>query len=390
MSHSDPEFLLALACCRWPPSPHRDALVRARSGGVDWARFRAVLRRHRVEGLARQALADAQVELPAPLTAALAEEAAAIARQNLAFAAESRRVARLFEAAGVLFLFVKGATLDMLVYATLGLKKGRDIDLAIAPEAVEQACALMVEAGYDRVIPGPEVSADRFPTWVRLCKETNWRHPRTGIFLELHNGLVDNPELLKGVGAHSPRRGVEIAPGLSLPTLRDEELFAYLCVHGATHAWSRLKWLADLAAFLSHRSPEEIERLHCHAQALGSGRAAAQALLLCADLFETPLPAALAAELRRDRSARALARIALRVMRGQAELGDTVFGTVPIHLSHFLLRRGLRYKLAEAGRKMQSRHDQVTLPLPGPLRLLYPLLALPSWVWRRIKGPASL
>jgi hypothetical protein len=77
-------------------------------------------------------------------------------------------------------------------------------------------------------------------------------------------------------------------------------------------------------------------------------------------------------------------------MTGEEELDDTVFGTVPIHLSHFLLGRGLGYKLSEAGRKMQSRHDQVSMPLPRPLRFLYPLLLLPSWVWRRVRGPAPL
>jgi hypothetical protein len=386
----DPEFLLAVACCRWPPAPAREALVRNRVEGIDWGRFGALLRRHRIEGLAHHALSAAAVSLPPQFGAVLAAEASAIARQNLAFAAESRRLARLFEAGQVPFLFVKGATLDKLAYGTLALKKGRDIDLSIAPETVERACELMKEAGYDRVIPGPEIGPERFPIWVRLCKETNWKHPKTGIFVELHNGLVDNPELLRGVGAHSPAQMVEIGPGIRLQTLRDEELYAYLCVHGATHAWSRLKWIGDLAAFLSHRSPDGIERLHRAAIGFGSGRASAQALLLCADLFDTRLSPSLAAELAADRSARWLARAALRVMAGEEELDDTVFGTVPIHLSHFLLGPGLGFKLAEAGRKMQSRHDQVSLKLPRPLRFLYPIILLPSWVWRRIRGPAPI
>jgi hypothetical protein len=63
---------------------------------------------------------------------------------------------------------------------------------------------------------------------------------------------------------------------------------------------------------------------------------------------------------------------------------------VPIHLSHFLLGRGARFKLSEARRKLRDPHDRAALALPGPLGVLYPLLAIPRWLWRRVKGPAPL
>lgn len=385
-----PEFLLAAACCRWPPSPKRDAAVRARTEGVDQDRLRAVLRRHRVEGLANHALSAAGVTALPQVAAALAADASAIARQNLIFAAESFRISQLLETAGIPFLFVKGATLDMLAYRTLALKRSRDIDVAVAPDAAADACALLAEAGYDRVVPGPEVRPDGFPAWLRHCKETAWRHRRTGILVELHNGLVDNPALLRGVDVHGPRQVVEIGSGIRLATLGDTDLFAYLCVHGATHAWSRFKWLADLAAFLNRFPPETIEQLYRAAQARGAARCAAQALLLCVELLDTEIPGSLAAELRADKGTKLLVAVARRVLGGTAELDETVLGTVPIHLSHFLLGRGVRYKLAEAGRKLRSPHDRAVLALPRPLRILYPIVAVPRWLQRRFRGPARL
>ena len=77
---------------------------------------------------------------------------------------------------------------------------------------------------------------------------------------------------------HSPAQEVEIAPGIALPTLADEELFAYLAVHGASSAWFRLKWIADFAAILDARTGAEIERIYQKSQVLGAGRAAGQAL----------------------------------------------------------------------------------------------------------------
>jgi hypothetical protein len=388
-----PEFLLASACCCWPPAPARDAAVRARAVGIDWSRFLAVIRRQRVEGLAANALRRAGVEPPASMVGQLARAATGIARANLAFAAESRRIQRAFDGAGLPHLFVKGGTLDMLAYGTLALKRARDIDLVVVPEVVEQACRLMAGLEYQRVVPGPEVGEDRLGQWLANCKETNWRHRRSGLIVEIHSGLVDNPALLPDIGAHSPRQIVEIGPDIRLPTLRTEELFAYLCVHGATHAWSRLKWIADVAALLSGFDATEVERLYRASLRLGVGRCSAQALLLCHQLFETALPPSLLAELRSDRKAVWLARVALRTMAGryvETELDDTVLGTVPIHLSHFALRPGWRYKLAEANRKMLSPHDRASMNLPPALGFLYPILLLPRWIGRRIRGPAPL
>ena len=203
---------------------------------------------------------------------------------------------------------------------------------------------------------------------------------------------MDNPALLPGVDALGPRLMVDIAPGIRLPTLALDELFAYLCVHGATHAWSRMKWIADVAALLKNADEGEVERLYRRSLGLGVGRCSAQALLLCNLLFETRLPSSLAAELRSDPAVRYLVRIALSAMAGrnaETELDDTVFGTVPIHLSHFLLASGWRYKLSEVRRKTASHQDRSAGLLPRGLHFLYPLLAVPSWLWRRVRGPAT-
>ncbi len=363
----------------------------AASKSIDWSRFLRVVRRHRVEGLVSDALGRAQVAVPDDVGSFLRQDALQIVRQNLAFAAESLRIQRLFTGAGLAFLFVKGATLDMLAYGSLGLKKGRDIDIVIAPEAVEQGCALLADAGYFRTVPGPEVGPDQFPVWVQLCKETNWKHAQSGIIVELHSELVDNPELLRGIGAHSPSQSVQLAPGITLPTLAKDQLFAYLCVHGATHAWSRMKWLADLAALLSREDGSEVTRLYESSAGLGAGRCSAQALLLCETLFNLQLPAELGSKLRADAANERLVRIALEVMGGrhaEIELDDTILGTLPVHLSHFLLAPGWRHKASELRRKSISRQDRATMPLPRPLRFLYLLLLVPSWLWRRVKGPA--
>jgi hypothetical protein len=210
-----------------------------------------------------------------------------------------------------------------------------------------------------------------------------WEDP-AGILVELHSGLVDNPMMLPGIGADSPVQLVEVAPGKRLPTLRKDELFSYLCVHGATHAWSRLKWLADVAALLSRDEGAEIERLYRRSLELGAGRSSAQGLLLCAQLLGTPLPPQLLKELSSDAATRWLVRVALRSMAGETELDATVLGTIPIHLSHFLLARGPRYKLAELKRKSGGR-PAAAGSMPRFLRWFGPLVAVPLWLRTRAR-----
>lgn len=372
-----PELDLVVACCRWPPSPGRDAAVRARASvGVDWEFFARIAARQRVEGLVHHALGAAGVMPPPAVATCLAAAATDIARRNLLHAGAAVRLNRSLEAAGITFLFVKGVTLDMLAYRTLALKRAWDVDLVVEPEGYDRACALLAAAGYDCTSPGPGRTAAELRAWTDRHKHTAWTDAN-GVAVELHAALVDNPLLLRELSVHSPRQQVALAPGMTVPTLAPDALYAYLCVHGAAHAWSRLKWIADLHALVGGHRPAELARLHAAAESLGAGRCSAQALLLCAELFDISLDAKLEAALRRDPVARWLVRAALASMhRGGAdvELDSQVLATVPIHLSHFALARGWRYKAAEARRKLFPAGDA------GPLS------QVAGWLARRVGG----
>lgn len=348
-----PELELAIACCRWPAGEARDDAVRRwAEKSLDWAFFADVVARHRVEGLVHDALRRAGSVPPEEIAERLAAGAKGIARRNLAFAAESKRIAAMLSGAGLRFLFVKGVTLNMLAYRTLALKQARDIDLLVDAERYDKACALFERSGYSCSDPGPGRSSDEMRKWVKRVKHTVWVS-REGIVVELHSHLTDNPQLLPRLSVDASLQIVEIAPGLTLPTLGKEALFSYLCVHGAAHAWSRLKWTADLAALIADEG-DELEQLYRQSQRLGAGRSSAQALLLCARLFDTKLPPRLQRELEGDPVTRALVASALRAMvRGGAgrELDDQPLGTAEIHLSHFFLGRGWRHKWAELKRK---------------------------------------
>lgn len=338
------EFQLAIACCRWPASVDDRQRVAAAAARVDWDLFVSTIHRHRIAGLAWRGLRDAGVQPPPAAADALARAAAEVARHGLRCAAESLRLTDKFRTADISPLFLKGVSLAALAYGDIGLKAGWDIDLLVAPDDLQAAAALLGEAGYELVTPQ---TLGRLSAWHSVSKESVWRNRSLGVHLELHTALTDNPMLIPEIGIASPRQVVAVGRGMQLQTLADAPLFAYLCVHGASSAWFRMKWIADLAAWLSGRKPAEIEALHLASQSLGAGRAADQALLLCSRLFGTVLPPDLEAKLRARLISRCLASAALSCMTANREPRFEPTSSVLIHLTQFGLLPGWPYGLEE-------------------------------------------
>ena len=382
---ADPAFRLAAACCR-AAGPERDEVVRkAAASGIDWPAFARTVARQRVEGLAWEALRQAGVAPDEAVAADLRRVAFDIAAAALRLAAESQNLQRRLEAAGLETMVLKGATLDGLAWGRLGLKRAWDIDLLVTPEAAPAAREVLEAAGY-RLLDPVDATPEVFAAWVSLSKESVFRRPSDGQTVELHWRLTDTAGMLPALSAASPGQIVALANGLSLRTLAPDALFAYLCVHGATHAWSRLKWLADLGAMLARLDDAGRSHIFRRAAELGAGRCPAAALLLCDALLGVALPDADAAAIRGDRGAVRLARLAIEAMAGggAAEIEDRRFFNDRIVLSQLLFAHGWRLRLAEAARQSVSLDDRMTLRLPRWLGLLYPLLRGPLWIRRRL------
>lgn len=388
---ASPAFVLTAACCRWPPSQSRIEAVRAAAGAVtDWSGFVRQVDRQRVAGLVQVALAEADLAsvgmVPPPtVTQQLTVSAQRIARQNLGFAAETIRLQRLFEQAGITALVLKGVALAQLAYGSLNTKHARDIDLLVPAENADAALQLLEADGYRLVSPARRLSARQRRSMLRYGREAELVHPDRKFNLELHWRAADNARLLQGIDAHAAAQTVMLSGGIGVRTLATDDLFAYLSVHGARHAWSRLKWLADVNALLAAQ-PAQIEHLYRHAQRVGAGICAGQALLLCRRLLALPLPERLAAELAADRRLAKLVAMALTALaapRTASEADVGIAGVARFVHMQFLLGRGWRFYAAQGRRALVGPVDAVRWPLPGYLHFLYPIARLPLWLWRR-------
>lgn len=379
------EFLLAAACCRWPLSADALAAIRSAAATIDWPAFKRVVRRQRVGGLVHNALGAAGVDVPPDIAADLAAQARRIARQNLMLALETMRLQQAFDAAGIPLLVLKGVALAQQVYDTLALKEGKDIDLLVPAGRAEAALARLEADGYALLNPARALTAAQRRAVVRFGSEFALVRHGGGPQVELRFRLTDNMLLLKGIDPFASPQTISLPDGARLRTLNEENLFAYLCVHGASHGWSRLKWLADLNALLARESGAEIKRLYRYAERTGGGRCAGQALLLCRRLLGLRLPATLEAELNGSKRLALLTDMAVYVMAGpDARSGNEqrAFATTRVSLMQFMLGSSPAHFLAQCRIASVRLGDVVRYPLPRALHFLYPLLRVPLWIRR--------
>ena len=314
------------------------------SNDADTSSLLDLARRHRVQGLAWFGLAGGN-RSEQSAAADLFEDTQAIARNNLLAVAAAARLFDECDRRGLAVLFLKGLTLGALAHPKAMLKMSSDVDVLVDPAQIDQVEECLTCLGYrpDGVRRHETRRSARAKEWVWVGAD--------GTVLDLHVRLADNPTLLANVSARSPKQDIEVAPSVRLPTLRTEELFAYLCVHGTASAWFRLKWATDLAAFLHGRSDEEIRRLHVAAESHGAGRCPDVALLVVEELFGPLVPADLLSRAARDPVTRLLKVLSIREIEQQREPLERPLGTVLIHAGQLFIHRGARFTMRELGRQ---------------------------------------
>lgn len=385
-----PELALAAACCAWPLDASAGARLSEAAARVeDWDRFDRVVRRNRITLLVHHALSTTKVPVPDPYGQALARRALTAGAQALGMARASLMLQRAFEEVGLPAMIVKGASLAMLAYGRAGSKESCDVDLLTTPEAAAEGAQLLVALGYHNSLA--HLNREQWQAYARFSKEVAFTHPTTGLMVELHWGLTDSRRLLRGVRADGPAQEVAM-PGGSLRTLAGDELFAYLCLHGAAHNWTRMKWLADLNALIAPYDDRELERLLRVAERYRAGRAASVALLLCHQLFGREIGDELLRALSAPAMNRALARNTIATLAyrsGESEHERYTEPWLRTLVAQFLIERSAAHVFERVRWVWNDPIDRKLTPLPKQLDFLYPVLRIPLWLARFVRRIAS-
>ncbi|WP_330702126.1 nucleotidyltransferase family protein [Novosphingobium resinovorum] len=343
-----PEFRFLVQATRWPQDAAALADIREAAREVgDPALLLSLARRHHVTGLVARAIGQCDLLAGTPLRAQLRREALDLAAENLRQLVQTRRAVDALQREGIAVAVLKGVPAALSLYGEAGIRRSVDIDLLVARRDIERAADVLAALDYRRSDPPHDASPARVRTASRYGKDWGFDHFHSDTGIELHWRLFQNPCLLGRIGvADAALR--EIVPGVTLPVLPARLALLHATVHGAEHAWSRLKWLADLATAL--RDTGCAERLLNDTQRHRMEHIGTAALLIVQRLYGTPLPADLGLAARwRTRKLVDVAWASLLGMQDGAEMEDRTGAATRKNLSHYLFSVDPRFWWHELG-----------------------------------------
>lgn len=227
----------------------------------DWEVTTKLARQHGMQPVLYRVLDGKNSEVPEAVLAGLREATATTARRNLYMTNELTVVMGQFTGHGIPALTYKGPTLAAIVYDDLALRGFADLDILVPEEDFSEAVTLLRAEEY-RV-------SKSFPA----IGETTLRRPDTGLQVDLHFSVIPDeyPFSFPFEQLWARRTRIDLGGGRTVRTFHPSDLLAILAVHGTTHFWTRLEWIASLAA-LARREPTQTARAVARARRIGCER----------------------------------------------------------------------------------------------------------------------
>lgn len=153
-------------------------------------------------------------------------------------------------------VYLKGPSLAARYYDDPGLRFARDIDILVSREDQEKLVHHALSCGYlilDRdELKGRQVS-DRDLQALLTYKTVATLVTPDNIAIEVHRDIDKKLGLF--TAQETIRRGETIPDeALRYGVMPTADLFCYVCYHNTRHIWSRLHWIADLDAIITHCS----------------------------------------------------------------------------------------------------------------------------------------
>jgi hypothetical protein len=319
-----PELLLLLDCCRlpWTPDAPKRIEEALASEDLDWMALVEAALSDCVSPLLGRAVEEVRSDaVPPEIRTALEVHCKENAEHSRWLIEELFELLDRLGERGIAAVPFKGPTLSQVAYGDPCLRCAGDLDLLVPEEAIGEVCEVLLAAGLRRAgdrEAGRALSAAEHLVYRRFQCEYQFVRDRDGLVVDPHWAIaprslavpLDHGQLWQRLGSIS-------LLGREVPRLALEDLLLVLCVHGAKHEWSQLRWICDVAE-LTHRHPELdlLETLE-RARAQGAERIVLIGLALAQSLLELGLPLQVAARLAADGRALDLSgRIARRLARG--------------------------------------------------------------------------
>lgn len=381
------ELRLLLTCSRVASTDRQERAIRSMlQQGLDWTAFARSAVGHGLAGLAGHTLSRVAPDLvPEDILDALRTIVPQTARANRARLEELGGVFDALAANGVEAIAFKGPVLAIRAYGDLGLRVFRDLDFLVRDQDLAATIATLHRLGYVR---GGQLTEAQFELVHRLQGQEIIFNTATGAAIEPHTRLTSLKLAFDIDYAALWRRAQRLELNRrSLLVLAPEDDLIALAVHGGKEVWWSLKWVCDVAAFISAHPSLDWMALLARAREQGCGRAVLLATALARRYFDAVVPETVIAAETADPGVEYLVgRIAGRRRWVDAMTDSPTSKT--ISLDRLLLHDGLLRRTRYVARTLflPGPHHVEGIPLPRPLqfayapiKLVHDLIALPLW-----------
>lgn len=210
---------------------------------LNWGYFIKLVIRHRI---IEQVYLRVKIEksIPEAISVRLAEMCQRQRMNLLVLSAETIRLSRELTKAGIGYAVVKGIPVAVEAYGGATKRQCKDIDLWVDLNNWDSAVAIMEACGYKQTRPDYPLTGFKWDYYINRNHDFEFFNSEKKIQVELMFRAsylgVDFPKL-----SQLPLSVINVSNN-QVMTLRDDYHLLLLIVHGAVHAWHRLRWLLDI------------------------------------------------------------------------------------------------------------------------------------------------
>ena len=384
-----PELKLVLLCIRQQVTEKvQEDIYMLTAGPMDWDLFMHLTVRHRVYPLAYRYLSMCNHSVvPHKVINILRQKSRENMSKSLQMTGELVKVLRGMEDKGIHAVVLKGLPLAYKLYGNVAVRPSRDLDILVWPADVEKARKVLEEQGYNRKHPSFIETPARLRIWMKAQHHFAYWHQEKEIYVELHWRLGHQGVEIPLTAVKNSLTQVKIA-GQLICVPKTEELLLFLVMHGAGHAWFRLRWICDIAMILRQEG-FCWERLYGLAGRLGVTTLLNHAVILARNLLEATVPDNIAAAAEKDCKAQKWALMAIPFIFVVNFDFAHLRISMPMYYHYkryeYSIKDGWRSKLAYlCSRFSPEERDIEQIVLPAYLYFIYYLIRPFTWFSRRV------
>lgn len=248
---------------------------------INWDNFLQLIIRHRIIPQAYDHLKDKDYT-PKNVLIKISNLYQNIRMQNLSMLGETLKITRELQNNDIKYIIIKGLPLGQIAYGDYFKRQAKDIDLLIDPKDLEKAQNIIVNLGFTTKYPTYELQGFKRTYYLSHQHEIVLFNKTNSVEVELHFNL--NYLGLKFFDFNDiPEQSININNHTIKSTINIFHLI-YLMIHGSTHAFFRIRWLHDIALYITN-TDVDLNKVFALAKLLNTEHIMLQTLLLIQKVY---------------------------------------------------------------------------------------------------------